>query len=72
MSNLHIPPDEWLAELFESEYCAECSGDACHHTAIPFLGNWFARCNHAPAGDGTPNPIIAAYRATADEAVTGA
>ncbi len=29
MSNLHMPPNEWLAELFEFEYCADCGGDAC-------------------------------------------
>jgi hypothetical protein len=65
MSNLSTPPDEWLADLFEYEYCAECGGDACHHTAIPFMGNWFARCDYPPAedDDATPHPIIAAYRA---------
>lgn len=66
MSNLTIPPHEWLAELFETEYCAECGGDACHHTAIPFLGNWFARCDHAPSDDGTPAPVIQEYRAAHD------
>ena len=45
MSNLHIAPEKWLEEMFECEYCAECGGDAEDHTAIPFLGNWFARCN---------------------------
>jgi hypothetical protein len=62
MSNLTIPPADWLAELFEFEYCAECGGDAEHHTAIPFLGNWFARCDyppndtadHLPGDDGGP------------------
>ena len=48
MSNLTTPAAEWLADLFEFEYCAECGGDACDHTAIPFLGNWFARCNKEP------------------------
>jgi hypothetical protein len=46
MGNLHIPPDQWLAEQFEFEYCDECGRDACDHTAVPFMGNWFARCNH--------------------------
>lgn len=44
MSNLNIPPDKWLEELFECEYCSDCGGDAEDHIAIPFLGNWFARC----------------------------
>lgn len=44
MGNLSIPPAEWLKEQFEYEYCAECGGDAEDHDAIPFLGNWFARC----------------------------
>jgi hypothetical protein len=44
MSNLHISPEIWLKEMFEYEYCAECAGDAEHHTAVPFVGNWFARC----------------------------
>jgi len=45
MSNLNIPPDEWLKEQFEHHYCDECSGDVEHHTAVPFIGNWFARCD---------------------------
>jgi hypothetical protein len=44
MSNLHIEPKVWLAELFECEFCYECHGDVEDHDAIPFLGNWFARC----------------------------
>ena len=44
--NLHIPPDEWLGALFEYEFCAECGGDAKHHTAVPFMGNWFAHCDY--------------------------
>src|SRR5690348_10994373 len=40
----HDSEDEvWLAHLFEDEYCAECGGDAQHHTVVPFLGNPFAR-----------------------------
>lgn len=50
MSNLPTPADEWLREQFEHEYCAECHGDERDHDAIPFLGNWFARC-HVDAVD---------------------
>lgn len=46
MSNLTIPPEQWLKEMFEFEYCAECGGDAQDHDAVPFGGNWFARCKH--------------------------
>lgn len=42
--NLDTPPDEWLAEQFEYELCEECGADADEHDAIPFMGNWFARC----------------------------
>ena len=45
MSNLHIPPKQWLRELFECENCAECHRGARSHTAVPFMNNWFARCN---------------------------
>ena len=65
MSNLGTPPAEWLAETFEFEYCAECGGDACHHMAIPFLGNWFALCRYPPvaAGDDVQmHPVIQSYR----------
>lgn len=63
MSNLiNEPADEWLARQFEFEFCEECSGDACHHTAIPFLGNWFARCDFPPEDDGTPHETIQQYR----------
>lgn len=66
MSNLHIPADQWLRETFEFEYCAECHGDACHHTAVPVMGNWFARCDFPPAQDdaATPHPVIAAFHAS--------
>jgi hypothetical protein len=46
MSNLSIPAEQWLKELFEYEYCAECGGDAVDHEAVEFNGNWFARCLH--------------------------
>ena len=61
--NLSISAPDWLAELFESEYCAECGGDAEHHTAVPFLGNWFARCDY-PCDDetGAVHPIITKFR----------
>lgn len=39
-------PTAFLANLFEFEYCAECGGDADDHNAVPFLGNWFAKCRH--------------------------
>ena len=67
MSNLNIPAAEWLAEQFECEYCAECGGDQRHHTAAPFMGNWFARCDFAPADDGAPHPHVQKDR-DADEA----
>lgn len=44
-------PDGWLASLFESEYCAECGGDAQHHTAVPFMGNWHAFCDFPRSDD---------------------
>jgi len=56
------PADEWLTRLFEDEYCGECGGDAPHHTAIPFMGNWFARCDYPSDVDGNQHPIIAAFR----------
>lgn len=39
---------EWLREQFEFEWCADCGRDHRHHTAIPILGNWFARCDLDP------------------------
>lgn len=45
MGNLTMAPEDWLEELFKWELCLECHGDAEDHTAIPFLGNWFARCS---------------------------
>ena len=35
---------EWMRRLFEYEWCEECGGDERDHDAIPFMGNWFARC----------------------------
>lgn len=57
---------EFLTELFECEYCAECSGDAEHHDAAPFLGNWFARCRYAPDDDGNPHPVVKEFRRQRD------
>lgn len=62
MGNLNIPARQWLSELFEYEFCAECGGDACHHTAVPFMGNWFARCDHPANDDGEMSPVVKAYR----------
>lgn len=54
MGNLDIPANEWLRDLFACEWCPECGRDHRHHTAVPFLGNWFAHCDLAPviAADG--------------------
>lgn len=59
--NLSTPADEWLAQQFECEFCAECGGDACHHTAVPFMGNWFARCDYPPNSEDEPDPVIRDY-----------
>ena len=42
-------PEEWLEQLFEFEYCAECGGDAADHEVclVPGIGNYFARCRWA-------------------------
>jgi hypothetical protein len=48
MSNLTTDPHEWLVQQFEFEYCSECGGDENDHDAIPFMGNWFARCHKVP------------------------
>lgn len=51
MGNLGEDPQEWLERLFSDEYCAECGGDAPDHEAVPFMGNWFARCLRLPIPD---------------------
>lgn len=56
--NLSTPANEWLSEQFEFEWCAECGRGAAGHTAIPFMGNWFARCDHAPQFDGAGALVI--------------
>lgn len=63
--NLSTPPAEWLHELFAFEYCEECGGDAEHHTAVPFMGNWFARCDCPCSDEGEPHPVIQKFRAEA-------
>ncbi len=62
MSNLNIPPEQWLAEQFIWEYCPECGGDAEHHTPVPFMENWFARCDYPPDDEGNWHPVIAEFR----------
>lgn len=49
-------PEEWLADLFEFEFCPECGGDAEDHEVclVPGIGNFFARCRRpdvTPGGD---------------------
>ena len=49
-------PEEWLEDLFEFEFCAECGGDAEDHEVciVPGIGNYFARClRAAPEAEGT-------------------
>lgn len=58
MSNLDIPSGKWLREQFASEWCAECGRDHRHHTAIAFMGNWFARCDLEPTDDGNGGLMI--------------
>lgn len=78
MSNIRqLPAKEWLEELFDSEYCCECGGDENHHTAVPHMGNWFARCDYPPDCkeiDGREpelheiyHPVIAKYRKIQDK-----
>lgn len=43
--NLDMDPEEWLEEMFEYEDCDECGKGVMYHTAVPFMGNWFASCN---------------------------
>ena len=62
MSNLNIDPEEWMKELFEYEYCCECGGDTRHHTAVPFMSNWLARCDFPPDENGNWHPIIKTFR----------
>jgi len=50
--NLDVDPAEWLRQHFEHGWCAECGRDHRNHVAIPFIGNWFARCSLEPVIDG--------------------
>ena len=56
--------EQFLAELFEFEYCAECGGDAQHHTPVIVLGNWFARCDYPPSAETgwEQHPVIQEFR----------
>ena len=36
--------EEWAAELFEYEACAECGGTEADHVPAVVLGHWFAYC----------------------------
>lgn len=62
MSNLKQDPQKWLAQQFECEFCADCGGDARHHTAVPVLGNWFARCGYPAGPNGGTHATIRTYR----------
>lgn len=55
--------EDWLTDQFEYEFCAKCGGDAQHHTAVPFLGNWFARCECPCDDDGLMHPVVSRFRA---------
>ena len=58
--NLNEDPAEWLREQFRYEWCGECGRDQRHHLAVPFMGNWFAKCLCEPiyneAGELVINP----------------
>jgi hypothetical protein len=57
---------EFVARLFEYDYCDECGGDAEHHevlTDFPFGGTFFARCRFPAADDGSQHPVVTAFRA---------
>ena len=69
LGNLSTHPNEWLEQQFECEYCAECGGDAQHHTAVPFLGNWFARCDYPSDDDGAMHDVIREFRGRMSGAV---
>jgi hypothetical protein len=67
--NLNVPPTIWLKELFEFEFCSECGGDAQHHTAVPVMGNWFARCDYPNEDypDEDFHPVITKFRRELNE-----
>ncbi len=56
--------DKWLHDQFEYEYCAECGGDARHHTVVGVMGNPFALCKYPPSPETgwEYHPVVAAYR----------
>lgn len=58
MSNLNIPREQWLHDQFAHEWCAECGRDHRHHTAMPFMGNWFAYCDLEPIDDGNGGTLM--------------
>lgn len=58
-------PDTFLRELFEFDFCEFCGGDHQHHVALPFLGNWFARCCFPPNEDGSYHDTIKQFRSEA-------
>jgi len=57
---------QWLERQFEFEYCAECHGDAQHHTVVPVpgIGNWFALCKYPPSKETNweIHPVIKAFQ----------
>ncbi len=57
-----IKAEDWLEEQFEYHYCCECLGDIEHHTAVPFMGNWFARCDYPMDEEGNLHPVVKKYR----------
>jgi hypothetical protein len=56
--NLAEDPAEWLREQFRHEWCAACGRDQRHHLAVPFMGNWFAKCLREPVHDGQGNVVM--------------
>lgn len=48
----------WLKQQFEFEWCGECGRDHRHHTAVPVLGNWFARCDLPAVEDDENGEIV--------------
>jgi len=58
VGNLDIPPQQWLKEQFEYEYCDECGGDVKDHDAIPLLGNWFALCKPKETNSENHQPVV--------------
>lgn len=56
------PFADFVARLFEFEYCDECGGDAEHHSPVVVHGLWFARCVWPPSDDGTFHPVIQAFQ----------